>query len=204
MAPIDRDALITELRRQAEVAAMAGASAPTITPGQALANLADSLAGGWLAPDEDVMAGAIDRLREHLGGAFSREVSLALNEAYRNGMRQAAEPIEVRVHVPGVPYESADGTTGACDWPASVCLNRDPHSKGATYALPEHFATLVQPPAEVRVQIPGLDEPTSTDGTWIAYRGTVGGNTTYRVEGDPNGLAVGRFKASLRRFLGVA
>lgn len=155
MAPIDRDALITELRRQAEVAAMAGASAPTITPGQALANLADSLEDGWLAPVEDVMAGAIDRLRAHLGTQFhTREVSLALNEAFRNGMRSVRPE------------------------------------------LPE--------PAEVRVQIPGLDEPTSTDGTWIAYRGTVGGNTTYRVEGDPNGLAVGRFKASLRRFLGVA
>lgn len=109
----------------------------------------------------DPMDGAIDRLREAMGDAFhTADVSWALNEAFRNGLRRGrAEtlPDLVYVSIPGLDAPRRGG---------------------------EHFAPL-----------------------WTARKGGgsdgTGQEPYYRVEGDPNAVAVGRFKASLRKFLGI-
>lgn len=53
------------------------------------------------------------------------------------------------------------------------------------------------------VEIPGLTVPGvgSSDCRWNAER--TDSAYTYRIIGDPNAVAVGRFKASLRKFLGL-
>jgi len=56
----------------------------------------------------------------------------------------------------------------------------------------------------ITVEIPGLpalDGPHGWYGRWYATR--VGESRVFRITGDPVALAVGRFKASLRKFLGV-
>lgn len=199
--------------------------------------LADAKRLVEVPPEEvhvDPMDGALRRLRGTVHDPMTnRDVSLAVNEAYRNGWRAkershvCAEPEQVAVHVPGVPYESEDGNTGSCDWLATPVKNKDEHSKVITFALPDRFWDLAQERAleahsctlpEVGstgwVLIPGLRAPERMEGDphkktelWQATNfGPPHGPVQLRVDdprGTPNDVAVGRFKASLRKFLGV-
>ena len=68
-----------------------------------------------------------------------------------------------------------------------------------------------KPPIAILVEIPGLDAPHAEPGTgynhhprWLAKRGHGATPPIYKIEGDPNAVAVGRFKASLRKFLGLS
>lgn len=118
---------------------------------------------------------AIERVMTNDRFRGYRDLQLALEEAFENGRleerrqfeasaptrepatpHECGLPHEITVHITGLPYQNADATIGACDWPA----------------------TIVQPLG---------------DGLLPAYV----------IEGDPNAVAVGRFKASLRKFLGV-
>lgn len=124
--------------------------------------LADEVEHGTFneAEPTDQLAGSIDRLRAALGPLFdTREIGMALNEAFRNGMR--------------------------------------------------HEQAAANLPIEIDVSIPGLDSPRfATEQTpyWRAIRaqGSTADKPLYTMCGQsPNDVAVGRFKASLRKFLGV-
>ena len=185
--------------------------------------------GLWPAT-HNPMDGAIDRLKggEHDPNEHA-EVSWALNEAFRNGMEseqqsmQTREPEVITVHVPGIPFESEDGQVGSCDWIATPVKTRDPHTKTPAYALPERFwdvaysvvAPKVDPPNGAWVVIRGLAQHNVSGGVaardWFARRRlnemvqSPSGGTypVYEVQGDPNSMAVGRFKAQARKFFGV-
>lgn len=74
------------------------------------------------------------------------------------------------------------------------------------YCYPRPAGTL---PEKVMVLIPGLDQSPGATGMpfgrpWPATLVDVPYDPpVYQVAGDPNGVAVGRFKASLRKFLGL-
>lgn len=108
----------------------------------------------WLPwpSQQDPMTGAIDRALSEARGVDWPNLHLALNEAYRNGLRSGQE---------------------------------------------ERTST------EVLVRIPGLPGP-RPHGLWQAFWSqSHKPEVIYQVDGDPNAVAVGRFKASLRKFLGV-
>lgn len=181
------------------------------------------------SPEPDPMDGAIQRLLSTPALRGNRDVSLALNEAYRNGHRDASKeiPESVIVHAPGVPFESEDGGTTACDWPATLVQDRDPHRDLIAYALPDHFWDVATravmdehrcsyPPTgeQAWVLIPGLRAPLRMDGDphdkieyWRATNfGPPYGPVQLKLDdprGNPNDVAVGRFKATFRKFLGV-
>lgn len=117
--------------------------------------------------DIDPMDGAIERLHEALetGSADERDLALALNEAFRNGM------------------QSGRGEN--------------------------------KPPERVYIAISNLDAPRDLGAPggdrsplWMAHKGGgsdgTGSEPIYRIQGDPNAVAVGRFKASLRKFIGCS
>lgn len=131
-------------------------------------------------PASDPMVGAIDRLVEltKVGHndqirldcgvpqgwhVLRRMVGLALNEAYRNGMRggeQERPAPQIAVWIPGLTNSlQSPGQRGGelSDWSAVLRANMTSRSNWPVYEL----------------------------------------------LGDPNAVAVGRFKASLRKFLGV-
>ena len=62
------------------------------------------------------------------------------------------------------------------------------------------------PAGDLLVRIQGLDNPNGS-GLWLAYPWTNHEpdepGLIYQIMGDPNAVAVGRFKAGLRKFLGI-
>lgn len=131
------------------------------------------------------------------------EMSPELQLAYRSGMRDAgtlAPEIQVIVKGCGTLEASLEGVFS--DQPVyrlnvedlAAQLRRKMLIKG----LPE----------VITLELPGI-KPIKKDEPWEAILEHVGSDdeeaplVVYRVLGDPNAAAVGRFKASLRKFLGV-
>lgn len=126
-----------------------------ISPGVRIAASGPSIP----APD-DPMPGSIARAVERVKQQYlldERDLGLALNEAFRNGME--AERVKIDTHwvwvrIPGVPDTRPDASGEHACWPTTPS-------------------------------------------------GEIDGRPVFEVAGDPNAVAVGRFKASLRKFLGL-
>jgi hypothetical protein len=111
----------------------------------------------------------------------------------------------------------ADGVPGAAEWMATQATKpkrepleiRDPRKpdidRGEWTA--KEWDESLDSPDPIKVEIPGI--AASGRDYWVARPVQISNPdgseyTIYRIEGDPNAVAVGRFKASLRKFLGIA
>lgn len=106
--------------------------------------------------------------------------------------------------------------SAAPDTPAVARIRTAPHFRGyrdIELALEEAFnagrAASTSVPERVRVRIKSLDPPGALDSefAWVARVENDGapgthGDVVYAIEGDPNAVAIGRHKASLRKFIG--
>lgn len=167
----------------------------------------------------DPMPGSIARAVERVKHGYlldERELGLALNEAYRNGVRYTrSESDSISVEVDGLHASTEEGGYGR--WTARRIGETDVYRldgdvKGAV--LEEHTCSFPETGTTGWVLIPGLraplrmeDDPHDKIEYWQATNfGPPYGPVQLRIDdprGNPNDVAVGRFKASLRKFLGV-
>lgn len=167
--------------------------------------------------DTNPMDGAIQRVLTNDRLRGYDDIHLALNEAFRNGLKYArSESDSVSVEIDGVHSSIEEGGYGR--WIARRIGETDVYRLDGDVkdvVLEEHTCST---PIDVRVIIAGLYPPANyehagsqgsdNNRTWLArwYRSEMRdaeGRPVYTILGDPNGAAVGRFKASLRKFLGV-
>lgn len=162
---------------------------------------------------DDPMDGAIERLMSNSRFRGYRDVPLALNEAFRNGRRSVGD--QVFVEIDGLPAANHRGRwtaqrTGETDESNVYRLDDDVRAA----ALDNHTCSYPKTGEQAWVLIPDLRAPNRMEGDphekieyWRATNfGPPYGPVQLRIDdprGTPNDVAVGRFKASLRKFLGL-